>query len=131
MANIIDFIQATLFNGGASYNIVTGEFNPSDGYMVSLAKNLERTFPIPTSLQEMKDSFNTYCKAVGAWKRISNGNDNIFFGSWIYEGKLYLDLSEKIDRLSDATELAEQRSQIAIFDNANKCEIVFTHNTQV
>ena len=37
--NLQTFLSEALKNNGGSYNITTGEYNPTDGYMVSLPNN--------------------------------------------------------------------------------------------
>ena len=36
MSNLINFKNSIINNGGATYNLLTGEFNPERGFMVSI-----------------------------------------------------------------------------------------------
>ena len=113
MGNIRNFIESVTTNGGASLNINSGEFNPTNGYFVSV---------------------------VGAEKKINDfsGDDlekyilensellnleNVFLGGWMHKGEIYLDCSQQIADKRTAIIKGMERGQIAIFDAENGKEI--------
>ena len=48
--NLLNVFNRIVENGGATYNLSTGEFNPNSGYGVAL-KGFERAFRILPKLQ--------------------------------------------------------------------------------
>ena len=114
MGNIRNFIESVTTNGGASLNINSGEFNPTNGYFVSI---------------------------VGAEKKISNFNGDdlknyvlenaellyntdVFLGGWMHKGEIYLDCSQQIADKRTAIIKGMERGQIAIYDAAKGKEIL-------
>ena len=114
MGNIRNFIESVTTNGGASLNINSGQFNPIEGYFVSI---------------------------VGAEKKISNFNGDdlknyvlenaellyntdVFLGGWMHKGEIYLDCSQQITDKRTAIIKGMERGQIAIYDAAKGEEIL-------
>ena len=105
--------------GGATLSIKTlKSVDYSDGYMVGVAgilrdvKNINhrQRVEIKKEILAMAQSFKTSSK-------------NYHIGLWVNKGKLYIDLSLKIDNLMDAMEVGYNANQKAIWDNAKKVEI--------
>ncbi|MFD7015865.1 hypothetical protein [Streptomyces sp. NPDC059928] len=84
---------------------------PTCGYMVSIAGS-ERTVPLddfgPENLAAYMGDY-----MAGVAER------GLFFGAWIDEGLVYLDLSMNVADRSEAEAMGRLESQLAIFDIAN------------
>lgn len=117
MANLINFKNSIIENGGASYNLLTGEFNPNDGYMVSIPDHELRYTYHKESLQyNIADYIQR--KAIILASGITEPNH--FVGAWVEDGQLFMDVSIKVNTEEEARELAKNGEQIAYFDNAKK-----------
>lgn len=119
--NVFKSIQET---GGASFNLDTGELNPTKGYMVSVSKDYERKFVIPTNFADFATIFNSYM--LDHWERLIEGAGT-FVGFWIYDRHLFLDLAENIADFEEAYQKGFDREQIAIYDCAKKRDITITY----
>jgi hypothetical protein len=123
MANLKDFLHATLENGGATFNLVTGELNPSVGYMVALGGHEKiigsDTFSIPQLQYHIAD----YIKDKAILLASGITDDKKYLGTWIHDGKLYLDISINFIDKAMAVEIATRSNQLAIWDCANAIEI--------
>jgi hypothetical protein len=113
--NLRTILSEALKNNGGSYNITTGESNPTDGYMVSLPNN------------ELVIDANDLCATMLSEYIINNAeelsSDKSFVGLWIDNGKAYLDVSVKYDDLETACYVGIINDQKAIHDNANAVAI--------
>ena len=113
--NLQTFLSEVLKNNGGSYNITTGESNPTDGYMVSLP-NREEVF-----------NADDLCATVLREYIIDNADElsseNSFLGLWIDNSMAYLDVSVKYDDLETACYVGILNDQKAIYDNANAVAI--------
>ncbi len=113
--NLQTFLSEVLKNNGGSYNITTGESNPTDGYMVSLPNN------------ELVIDANDLCATVLSEYIINNAeelsSDKSFVGLWIDNGKAYIDVSVKYDDVETACYVGIINDQKAIYDNANAVAI--------
>jgi len=115
-----DIVRFTQEWGGLSINMVDGSM-PTTGYMVAK----------PPSFGKIVDEvdFNDPVKGpkiLSAYmKRHKNdlGNGKNYLGTWLNEGKVYLDVSENIQSKSKATRIGRERNQKAIWDVANLSEI--------
>ena len=113
--NANKFIQLLKDNSGASYNMITKEYNPNKGFFVSLP-NLETK----VSLQSLSvDDIATFIN-----KHRSLLQDKTkFVGGWIDNDTVYLDISEQIDNKREALELGYKYNQLAIYD-ANLGQVI-------
>ncbi len=113
--NANKFIQLLKDNSGASYNMITKEYNPNKGYFVSLP-NLETK----VSLQSLSvDDIVTFIN-----KHRSLLQDKTkFIGGWIDNDTVYLDISEQIFDKREALERGYKHNQLAIYD-ANKGKVI-------
>ena len=113
--NANKFIQLLKDNSGASYNMITKEYNPNKGFFVSLP-NLETK----VSLQSLSvDDIVTFIN-----KHRSLLQDKTkFIGGWIDNDTVYLDISEQIEDKREALERGYKYNQLAIY-NANKGEVI-------
>lgn len=119
MANLINFVNSIIQNGGASYNLITGEFNPDNGYMVS-AKGYESKSNYNGGFKNIQYDVASYIKENAHILMAGVVDTNVFIGGWVEEGELYLDISSKIDTEDEARNLALRNEQKAIFDNKSK-----------
>ena len=113
--NLQIFLSEVLKNNGGSYNITTGEYNPTDGYMVSLPNN------------ELVIDADDLCATVLSEYIINNAKElssnESFVGLWIDNNKAYLDVSVKYNDIETACYVGILRDQKAIYDNANAVAI--------
>ena len=113
--NLQIFLSEVLKNNGGSYNITTGEYNPTDGYMVSLPNN------------ELVIDADDLCAIVLSEYIMTNieelCSDKSFVGLWIDNGKAYLDVSVKYNDIETACYVGILSDQKAIYDNANAVAI--------
>jgi len=117
--NLINFVKDTIENGGASFNLLTGEYNPTDGYMVATTGN-EVVIPID---QFHQTSVAKYIAEKSVMLIGGISNSNFFLGAWVDGDNVYLDISEKVDSRQYAEIIGNEREQLAIWDNANSLEI--------
>lgn len=107
--------EAQFITNGGSYNITTGEYNPTDGYMVSLPYN------------ELVINADDLCASVLSEYIMNNAkllySDKNFVGLWIDNGKAYIDVSVKYNDLETACYVGILNDQKAIYDNANAVAI--------
>jgi len=121
MSNLINFRNSIINNAGASYNLLTGEFNPDHGYMVSI-QDAEKIIPYNPA-ENIDYEIASYIKHNA---HILIGNvvsDSNFLGAWVTSGKLYFDCSVIVENQDDAERLARENNQLAYYDNKNKVEI--------
>jgi hypothetical protein len=109
-------------HSGASYNLFTGDFNPGSGYMVALS-GYEKIVGFPTTLNSFQDIMLNYLQ--GRILKVM-GDADIYLGLWFNDGKLYIDLSERIEDEPTAIKVGLARNQKAIWDANNKREIFLT-----
>jgi hypothetical protein len=115
------FIRDVKARKGASYNIVTDDYNPSTGYMVSL-KGSE-------SKSAMTDDERELLKRISAYVEEHVdllAEDGRYLGAWVVNESpyvrwkkidiLYLDVSVNIANLDEALAFAEANGQQAIYD---------------
>lgn len=108
---IEDIVRKTLENGGTTTSILTGEMNPASGFMCSL-----KDCTIINITQ-----FNT-----SSIEEIMRNNkellsqENIYLGTWVNEGMVYIDISENIINIEEAIAVGIVRKQLAIFDCSRK-----------
>jgi hypothetical protein len=118
--NLQTFLSEALKNNGGSYNITTGESNPTNGYMVSLLNN------------ELVIDANDLCATVLSEYIIANADelsdDNAFVGLWINNGKAYLDVSIHYPELKYAIIAGMNNKQKAIWDFSNNRAITLPTN---
>lgn len=108
---------------GFSYDLLNGELNPIDGYMVSI-----EGFELRLNLDDMSDedllkAFDYYLKQDEVSNTIFNASDGIFFGTWKDKNEIVLDLSLHFDHERTAMRFGKLNNQLAIYDCANKKSI--------
>ena len=111
--NLPNFLTEVLTNGGASFNLVTGIFNPNHGFFVSVSNREQQTTNLTT---ELLSNF-----IINNIDLLSN--ENYFLGGWVENGIVYLDVSEQIFDKRTALTQGINRNQLAIFDASNSSVI--------
>lgn len=110
--NLVQFLFRARKLGGGSYNLNTGRFNPSTGFMVAV--NCEKQLPV-LSKELVKTYLAEFSEQLAA--------DDAFFGLWLADGVWYYDVSKNVTRLSDAIRLGLAFDQLAIWDCENAVSI--------
>lgn len=114
MSNLINFKNSIINHGGATYNLLTGEFNPVTGFMVSIKGHESRSDYNPNNLQyTIADYIKRKADLI-----ISGENMDLFLGAWIDKDLLYLDVSIHIESRSEAILYAQANEQLAYYDCA-------------
>ncbi len=108
-------LSTIIINNTAHKNGYTTSINgnkPYIGYMVSIPDK-EVVF---NNFQEFNQvSVNNFIvENLNLLKR-----DNYFIGTWIYEGKIYLDISINLSSKSEAIKAGKKNNQLAIYDIVN------------
>jgi hypothetical protein len=89
---------------------------PRTGYMVSLSKSGEYSFPLDRLTPE----------AIGHYRKVHAADlrdpDN-YLGAWVYQGRVYLDVSQHVRDRATAVRLGQQRDQLAVYDLAANAAI--------
>ena len=112
--NIKLFMQTAKTNGGGSYNLNTGEFNPSAGFMVSMQGHEQRH-------KEFDE--DTLLRYIANKSELLADRDN-FIGVWrTNDGEWCFDISQCVGNEVEAVELGLSRRQEAIWDCAKAEEI--------
>lgn len=97
--DIREIISETLANGGGTFPPV------ADGYMVGgVASGVIADMP---KFEMMLGEFVQDNEAVLVTAHL---------GTWIHEGKVYIDVSERIGNREDAMRLARERGELAVYD---------------
>ncbi len=107
--NINDIIN----NGGATLTRELEHTNYTQGYMVSI-QGMEKTYSLEDTTNILKgiEEYQEYLT--------SNNYTNGHIGLWVYDNKLYLDISLKIDNVRKAIKEAKANKQLALYDNNNE-----------
>ena len=115
--NLSSFLSTVLTDGGASYNIVTGDTAPDTGYMVSIDGYETRYDCFTITSKEVRNYVVTYIDIL------SDGET--FLGGWLdaLADEVCLDVSMHIPDLQDAIKFAKEGNQLAIYDCKNKKDI--------
>ncbi len=111
--NLRNLLKEINDNGGVSYNFTTGDYNPTDGYMVSLP-GFEMAFD-KVEEQTIKDYITKNLHDLV--------DNNAYFGAWVDRDIIYFDVSVKIDDLYEACYAGIVNEQLAIYDNAKAVAI--------
>lgn len=115
MMNIRKFMDTAKANGGGSYNLNTGEFNPTHGYMVSLEGHEQRhsTWDDDTLLKYIASKAEHLAEPnnyIGVWHDTTRDE-------WCF------DVSQNLEDKLEAVQVGLSRRQQAIWDCANADEI--------
>jgi hypothetical protein len=113
--NLQQFYAQTLSNGGASYSILSGELNPTQGYFVSLPNNEFKASLAGFNPNMVQDFIYKNSEALN--------KENTFVGSWVDNGNVYLDVTVQVMDKRTALELGYRNGQRAIYD-ANLGQVI-------
>lgn len=109
-------LEQCLANKGGSFNLITGETNPSTGYMVSLDGHEFRTSELDVV---------TLMAYAGA--KMNHLSESIlgetYLGIWFDGEEWVLDVSINVEEFPEALALGVYNKQEAIWDCANSKEI--------
>jgi hypothetical protein len=99
--------------GGLSINMVDGSM-PTAGFMVAKPPEFSKVvdakdfFDADKGPKILADYMKTNKKDLASGKN--------YLGTWLFEGKVYLDVSENIMDRAEAKRLGQERNQLAIYD---------------
>jgi hypothetical protein len=110
--------DATAQNGGASFTIDGQDRTGTDAYAVSIYPDRERIVDGTATADDIADF------AAANHDVLADGRAVI--GTWVHEGRTYLDVSALVSDRLEALRLGEQHGQLAIFDLATLEEIPCT-----
>jgi hypothetical protein len=110
--NLSTLFSELSLTGGFSYNATTGSFNPSTGYMVSLAGFEEQFYFDDFENKDIKQYFVKHVKQLC--------KEESFLGGWVDDNQVYLDVSINIEDLETAIYTGIMNDQLGIYDCANQ-----------
>jgi hypothetical protein len=96
---------------------------PKTGYMVS-RDGSEKVIPVSSLTADDVAAFRSKY-------RTALTNPNTYLGAWVYEGKVFLDVSDHLQDKAEAIQLAYKNHQLAIFDLAAMDSIDTSHHNAV
>lgn len=108
---IKDIVSKTLENGGTTTSILTGEMNPETGFMCSLKDC--------TIINIAQFNTSSIEEIIRNNKELLS-QENIYLGTWVNEGMVYIDISENINNIEEARAVGITRKQLTIFDCSRK-----------
>lgn len=111
--NLLKIVNLVNLNGGATYNLVTGETNPDHGYGVAV-NGYELRVPFIDN-----DTLAAYALEHAAILT----NEDLFLGIWKDGNEYVIDVTQGIEDKETALITGILRGQLAIWDSANKDEI--------
>ena len=106
-----DMVQHIMKNGGATFTSSLEHANLKKGYMVSLPEH-EQVVSLETAHTANLEKFTRLAKSL-----------NGFVGTWLNNGRIYLDISVNILDLSEALRFGKKWNQLAIYDIENETTI--------
>ena len=107
--------NATIENRGTTMSVDGGTSPYQTGFMVGIT-GYNEIIPVGSfSPEDVRAFIKNARKALNA--------PNTFVGTWVWRGKVYLDVSIHVYNQEDAISLAKHYGQIAIFDLSTKREI--------
>jgi len=122
MSNLILFKKSILNNGGGSYNLLNGQLNPTDGFMVSIADH--ETILKQNWMTGLQYHIASYIKEKAHILCGGLTNQRYFIGAWVENDELYLDISIKVTTKEEAERIAKDNNQLAYYDNGKKTIIL-------
>jgi len=113
MKNLKQFSRALLENGGATFNLVSGE-HQFKGYAYSIFghEKIHNTLDGGFTISDVEDAVRQYVKEKG----IELYSVDNHLGGWFEKGKLYLDITNVKSDLRNAIEQGIRNGQKAIHD---------------
>ena len=105
-------------NGGGSYNLLNGQLNPTDGFMVSIADH--ETILKNNWIPQLQYHIASYIKEKAHILCGGLTNQRYFIGAWVENDELYLDVSTKVTTREEAERIAKDNGQKAYYDNGKQ-----------
>jgi hypothetical protein len=118
--NFWNVYHAIVKNGGATYNMTTGELNPNSGYMVA-QREFERVFEFYPNLNLFSLQVKSYLNKNVLDQLICRSD--IYLGFWLKGGKIYFDVVRRMTDPNEAILERRRNQQIAIYDANEKKDI--------
>lgn len=116
VVNLLKVINEIRLTGGVSYNINTGELNPRFGYMVAIEGHSEIVSPVLMDEETVRRYVLDHANQLA--------EENAYLGCWFDGTNFVLDVSNHFESKRDAYYWAIVRKQKAIWDCANRDEII-------
>ena len=111
-----DAVESIKKTGGFTLQPVTGDV-PTDGFAVSIFENESESVPLDRiSLNDLID--------YAASKGDLFDNHANYFGGWIKDGRVYLDVTIVVKSAAEAEALCLKHDQKAYWDFRNKAEVI-------
>jgi hypothetical protein len=107
--------------GGLSISMVDGHL-PTKGYMVAKPPEFSHVVDEADFFDPIKGPKILSAYMIRNKADLGKGGKN-YLGTWLNEGKIYLDVSQNIMSRSEATKLGTERNQKKIWDVVNQVEI--------
>lgn len=107
--------------GGLSISMVDGHL-PTKGYMVAKPPEFSHVVDEADFFDPIKGPKILSAYMIKNRADLGKGGKN-YLGTWLNEGKIYLDVSQNIMSRSEATKLGTERNQKKIWDVVNQVEI--------
>lgn len=118
LSNVIAY--ETLANDG--YTIALDGKIPTSGYMVSCHKDKERVLEVADVKTNLSLFISTIQWMMMEYKDILQ-YEGMYLGTWISEGKIYIDISTNVQSIYKANSLARDNDQIAFWSLGDSIEI--------
>lgn len=112
-SGILIEVAIKLLNESGGFSLDCNSNKPIDGYMVAM-----KGFELKTTL-ENKSEIASYINK----HYISVARGENYFGGWVNEGVLYLDIATNVKNKESAIRLGRKNEQLAIYDIDNQREI--------
>jgi len=127
MLTATNVVEAVKANGGVSLNIDGAA--PTSGFMVSLGAKWSYV-----ASADVLDDIASAVNVVGGFlnrHKVELSAKTNYLGAWLYEGQVYLDVSECVSDIDDAVNAGIERNQIAVWDVVAGAEIATGGNGEV
>lgn len=111
LSNLLEITRA---NGGATIDLLGA--SPDSGFQVGIRARDGLVLVDQFASQGLIDTW------IQDHLEILARPDH-YVGTWIHEGRIYLDVSVNVHHLEDAIDLARANGQLAIWDVTNQAEI--------
>lgn len=115
-------------HGGFTYRTSDGTF-PRNGFAVSVAKDLERSWDGPLLAQHVTEFYAANAQLIEAANVVFSGGACV--GAWQDGGRWYLDLSIVVRSLDEALVLGRHNKQLAVYDLADQVSIAIPYHDEV
>ena len=113
MKNLKQFSRALLEDGGATFNLVSGEHEfKGYAYAIHGHEKIHNTLEGMFTISEVEEAVKTFVREKGGQLCFFHNH----LGGWFEEGKLYLDITNVTSDLRNAIDQGIRNGQEAIHD---------------